>query len=413
MMNMWLAPIFLLLSATAWRWSESVEFLRWVAGILSLAAIWSSWQGPAKRNVVLAVLAMGTVIAGIKLLPQAWPCELACQGLTAWSHIGPLPLAGLAAGLCFVLLLGVMAQIGAMLLCRVSWLMTGGSLAYVMLMLLLDSWCFHCLAVHSAILCLPGLLRPLARDGLRPQLSSSTAVSHVIIGLIMVTLINAQLTTVTPTSSTLQDDDLTEQLDAIEFRPDDQVISEAFRQQPQHDVFLLAADAGRRIGSHEAPWRLEVVVSLHCSHCRLRWPALRDELRPMVDQGLLQIVIRHRWQQHDPHQQAIMAALWCAAASQQHGPWLMRALAPAPQNEALNEQLQRKHQVHTAVQQMVSPGIERLLKLEQFWLAQHRLRSGPVPAGLLFRSGQAKPVTKLTGSWGAHDVRRYTEPVRE
>ena len=197
------------------------------------------------------------------------------------------------------------------------------------------------------------------------------------------------------------------------FVPEDQVISDELRLQPQQDQFLIDADNGRRLGRRDAPWRLEVVLSMHCQSCRHRWPALRDNLQPWVANGTLEWSYGIAGSAMIPNSKN---SWWCCGwrrRSQQHGPWLIRALGSAHNNEALMPELQRQEGLHLSQQQMVAPAIERLLRLEQHWLAATSSTQWTGTSWRPLSPRHAKPVATFSRSWGLHEVLQYIQPAEE
>lgn len=365
-------PLFLLLGAVI-VWRLGPAWIGWAYAVSGLALV-ATWILVARRRqgdpwLLGGLAGLAALVAASKGLGWWSGCGISCQGAGAYRELwgvsvhwlAVLPLVGVAAAAIAwgCRRSGPWPQVAVLL----SWFSAGCSLYFIVLLIEIGIQCPHCLATHTVILALPACT-PFRGD------VQAWLLRLAIAGLGLAGLHWAYHPAATMAGDLTRREDPIGELDEIELR------------------LLMNADRGRRLGQIDAPLRATLVIDMACPHCREAVPALLDSLAPVLAEGRLQLVMRHRYAPAVPSSKRLALLAMAAAAARQYRPYLVQLLGTrAGVDEDVDRLLPGElAELATLADDYARP-LEQLLRLDRSELSRLEARTGPTPQ-LILRRGR-------------------------
>lgn len=299
------------------------RFGGWMAGTvvgvgLVGGHLWAHRQGRGLPGCVVGVLAGAVLVSG--LIPGAWDCDIACAEGSHYRDLLGVPslLWALGGWIAYLVAYGLRRM---QLAGWIGALLVGGHLYFASVAVRLEVPCDLCGAAHTVgLLLLPHLPWPAAVTGIL----AGAGVLHL---AFHPQLVSDRGLPAGPSGS-----------DSSAFLDRDDESGQTI-----DPLVAQRVDRGRRYGSPQAPWTVEILVSTECPHCAAVLGPLLAELHRRTDDRRLHIVVRHTFRQHDAASRDRVRLLLAAGLEGQHARALLALLDAERLQRADNRQRLQEH----------------------------------------------------------------------
>ncbi len=301
-------PLLALVAIVALRF-EAIPFAIAVgaAGAIVVLA-WFAGRRAGERAHVPACLTLllATLTAAAGLVPDAWPCDVACRAGEEWATLFGVPTLAWAAGATLLAALLVALGRGAT---RSRWLTlpgevvvsagAGASLFFLALAVRLAMPCRHCVATHLPLLAAAALLAtttPSFRWLRRLALIAGALLTRQLFQIDLERSVSqppplAAVVEPAPAAAPRTDTTAAAASNAPATMPAEVPVT-APAATPAEDAALLATlERGRRFGGVAPKLRVEVIFSFNCGHCMQEFEPLIDTLKPLCSDGQAELVL--------------------------------------------------------------------------------------------------------------------------